>query len=771
MNNYLELVSQYAKIHKKKNRLTLMCITISVMLVAAIFGLADMSIKANINEEIRKNGNYHAMLQGISEEIAQQISYRNEVTVSGWITEIEDGIFQENTIVVMGGDEMIASEMNLKVEQGSFPSSPQEALIDRQTQIQHKLEIGDSISVSLADNQIYQYSISGIYDDFASLRRTDRHSLFLSREGIKDLVPLFDNTDFFALQFRRGTNIRRALNAIKNDYNLLDEQVVENTILLGLMGQSDNSSMFQLYLMAGILFILVLTAGTFMISSSFNMGIQDRIQFFGLLRCIGATKKQIKRYVRLEGLRFCLFGIPTGLILGCVIMWTSAWVLRFLNLSILPDMPLFQISFPGLLGGAVTGFLAVMLASRSPAKTAAKVPPTTAVTGNTNQSNKYQIKNASRTKLFHVDIAIGVNHAFSNKKNILLMTGSFAISIILFLCFTILITFVRNAIKPLQPYAPDISVIESNRSDLLDRSLFDELQALPDVKNIYGRMFYYDIPATYEQGHSNVTLLSYEKKQFEWAQAQLSDGDISSVENGDGVLVVYSDEYRWKTGDKITIHLPDGERELSVAGILSHSPFDAAEGSFNMICSEPLFTDLTGISQYSVIDIQVKADISNQVRNLSPPNSQILDKQLDNRNIRSTFNSMMVFVYGFLFIIALVALINIVNTVNTSVSNRINQYGIMRAVGMSYRQLNRMIASEAASYALTGSIAGGILGLLLHRLLFQIIIESIWGQTWQPPFQLLLIIILATLLTTWIAVILPFKKIKELSIVSIVNSY
>ena len=46
MKGYLGLVSEYAKVHKKKNRLTIICIAISVMLVTAIFGMADMSLKA-----------------------------------------------------------------------------------------------------------------------------------------------------------------------------------------------------------------------------------------------------------------------------------------------------------------------------------------------------------------------------------------------------------------------------------------------------------------------------------------------------------------------------------------------------------------------------------------------------------------------------------------------------------------------------------------------------------------------------------------------------
>nr|WP_304059648.1 hypothetical protein [Enterocloster clostridioformis] len=148
-----------------------------------------------------------------------------------------------------------------------------------------------------------------------------------------------------------------------------------------------------------------------------------------------------------------------------------------------------------MLGGAVIGFVTVMLASGSPTKKAAAVSPQAAVTGNINHKNNLRIKNASSTRLLHVDTAMGLKHAFSNKKSMVFITGSFAISIVLFLCFSVLISFMNHALKPLQPYAPDISITGADSSVLIDRSLMEELKALPDASKVYGRMFHYDVSA------------------------------------------------------------------------------------------------------------------------------------------------------------------------------------------------------------------------------------------------------------------------------------
>lgn len=616
---------------------------------------------------------------------------------------------------------------------------------------------------------------TGIYAEKAgrllAFGGSDAHGLQLSPEGMR-VLPADQYQKYDYIQFKSGVNITRALSEIKTEYGLTDKQVSTNVMLLGLMGQSNDTTMLEVYLTAGILFFLVAMAGTFMIASSFNMSILERTQFFGLLRCLGATKKQVKRYIRLEGFQYCLKGIPIGLVAGCVILWTAIFALNILNSQYLPEMPLFQISWPGIAAGVIIGFLVVMLASKSPAKRAAKVSPQAAVTGNINQTNSMRISKASNTGLFHVDTAMGFRHAFSNRKSMILIAGSFAISIVLFLCFTILITFMNHALSPLKPYAPDLTIEGTQDTVLLNSSLKKELESLSGVENVYARMFYTDIPASDKQDTNTATLVSYDKPQFEWVKDALISGSIDSVQNGNGVLVDYgySEEFNWQISDTITLNINGAPHEVQVTGIVSDVPLDSANGEWIIICSESTFTALTGVTDYKVIDMQVNEDISEQVRSLISPDMKLLDLQQHNSEVRTGYFAMAAFVYGFLIVIALVALINIINTVNASVSSRMSNYGVMRAVGMSGKQLKKVVRAEAAAYAITGSIAGGILGLLLHRFFFGMLITSNWGQLWEPPLAVLIVTIAAAILTTFISVISPAKKIERMSIVNVVNA-
>lgn len=76
-------------------------------------------------------------------------------------------------------------------------------------------------------------------------------------------------------------------------------------------------------------FLLVLAAGVLMISGSLHSSVAQRTQFFGMMRCIGMSRQQIARFVRLEALNWCKTAIPAGLVLGIAVCWILCAVLRF----------------------------------------------------------------------------------------------------------------------------------------------------------------------------------------------------------------------------------------------------------------------------------------------------------------------------------------------------------------------------------------------------------------------------------------------------------
>ena len=81
--------------------------------------------------------------------------------------------------------------------------------------------------------------------------------------------------------------------------------------------------------------------------------------------------------------------------------------------------------------------------------------------------------------------------------------------------------------------------------------------------------------------------------------------------------------------------------------------------------------------------------------------------------------------------IALIGFFNIINNIAMSVSARMREYGAMRAIGMTVRQLNRMVLGETMTYTVFGVLLGCVIGLPLNKVLFQNLVTSRWGDEWS----------------------------------------
>ena len=774
MNSYLGLIKEYGKIHKKKTRITIICIAIAVCLVTAIFGLGEAMIQAQTIGQIKANGYWHVAFKNIDNETATSIQIRPEIEVAGWLSSTQNGTLGAEAIAIMGGDEAISRNMGLTVNNGRFPQSANEALLDEQLVNKRGISLNDTVKVALSNGSTHDFVITGTYNNTLSQKKDDTHGLYLSYDGIREIGNDTSGYTYY-IQFKSGADMRTAIDTIKEDFNLPDEQVSENPALLGMIGQSRDSFMVNIYITAVILFILVLAAGTLMIASSINMSVWERVQFFGLMRCLGATTSQVKKYVLLESIRLCLFGIPIGLIVGTVITMASSAFLRCVNSAYFSDMPIFDLSLISLVSGTLVGFLTVTLAALSPAKKAAKVSPQCAVSGNAAKNTMFTTKAAMNIKRIKPETSLGISHALSDKKNILLMTGSFAISIILFLSFSVMVDFMGQGIRALKPYTPDISIVSGNNSNSLDKGVLEQAQNISGVKRAFGRMFDGDLSITSDHGDAKINLISYEENQFKWAKRELVSGSINTVINENNtVLVVHSDNSNLQVGDTFAIKTAQGENTVYVAGVLSNSSFVSEADIQTVICSEQTFQGLTGKQGYSIIDIQLTRNASEdtvtQLRGLTSSEQIFSDQREVNTGAKAAYYSFALFIYGFLVIIASITVFNIINRMNNSVSNRKNRYGVMKAIGMTGKQLHHMVIVEAATYTICGCLAGLIISLPIHRQIFQMMVTSQWGIKWHVPFGMLAIIIGITILSTVLSIIHPVKTLNKMSLTDIINA-
>ena len=783
MKNYLDLVPISAKVHRKQNRMSIICIVLAVFLVTAIFGMADMFIRGQILQAQQEKGNWHIGIRGISDEDAKLISSRPEVaTVADYGVlnyRGEQGYtLSGKNVVICGSNESVVTEIFTTLDKGTFPANENEALVTNNAKNMLHLEIGEQIVITMPDGRKILYTISGFMNNAAKLMSEDSYGVFLTTESFRAIYPDGTNSNpadytMRYVQFKSARNIQSNIADIKQQFELSDEQVSENTELLGLLGQSSNSFMLQVYATAVILFILVLIAGVLMITGSLSSNVAQRTEFFGMVRCIGATPKQVMQLVRKEALNWCRFAIPIGVVGGMVLVWVLCFILRQLSPEYFGGMPALSISYPSIIAGIVVGLLTVLLAARSPAKKASKVSPLAAVTGNANVLQP--VKKAANTKFFKIDISLGIHHAKASKKNFILMISSFSISIILFLAFSVTIDFMNHTLTPLQPWTADISVISPEDTCSVKAEFIEELQQNPAVKNVYGRMFAYNVPVIVNGEEKVVDLISYEDMQFDWAKDYVLSGSLEKAqsENNTG-LIVFEPQNDIEAGDVITLNLNGSQADIEIVGMLSDCPFNNRQDAGKLICSEDTFRKLTGETEYTIIDIQLSQDATendvNEIHRLVGSQYTFSDERMGNSNTRGAYYCFGLFIYGFLVLIALITLFNIINSIAMSVAAKMKQYGAFRAIGLSNRQLAKMIIAEASTYAITGTICGSILGIVCNKILFSKLITYQWGDIWSVPLVELGIIIVVVAIAVILAVRNPIRKMKETSIVDTISA-
>ncbi len=790
MKNYLDLVPLYTRAHRKQNRMSIFCIFLSVFLVAAIFGMADMYIRSQLIKTRQEDGNWHIALSRISDKTAELIAARPEVqTVVCYGTlnyRLDLGYtVGGKDVVICGGEAPLLTEIYAgALSEGAFPSTAHEVLVSANVKKELGLDIGSPIAIRDAAGTESVYTICGFSENPPMVLNKDIYAVFMNTAAFRDFFPGVtdgepdDYDSCFLVQFRDHHRIRSTINDIKAQFQLSDAQVGEQAMLLGLLGQSGegNPFMLMIYAAAAVLSILVLLAGILMIASSLNSNIAGRTEFFGMLRCIGATPRQITRLVHREALSLCTLAIPASLLSSMAVIWVLCAVLRCLSPMYFSTMPAFAVSLPSIAAGTVIGILTVLLASRAPAKRASKASPLAAVTGSAN--DLAPVRRAADTSVCKVDTALGIHHAMASRRNFLLVVGSFALSIILFLSFSTTIDFMRHAIKVLQPWSPDISIISQDNTCTVDRTLLSALNKNPAVRRVYGRMFAYDLPATTDGRDHTAMLISYDEQQFRWAKRYLLDGSLEDVQRQTGIgLIVSSPQYNnqtdVRTGDTVTLTIDGKPADIKITGMISECPFNTPDGDI-IICSEDTFRQFTGKEDYTIIDIQLAGTAGDTdvdaIRALAGTAYTFSDLRTNNQSTLGANYSFKLFLYGFLFLIAMVTVCNIINCVAMSVESRIKQYGGLRAIGLSGRQLQKMIVAETLTFAVTGAICGVTAGLLLNKKLFEILVSSRWGEPWSLPLSELAIILGIAALSVLLSVRGPIRKIRSMSIVDTINA-
>ena len=774
MRSYLSLVPISAKVHKRQSRMTRICIILAVFLVTSIFSMADMWTDAETTAMRHNHGDWHIALQNVSKDEAEQIRKNSNVAVSSWYDEINTDAEQNYYIdgknaVLYGIEESYITDIMKYPTEGVYPQNENEVALSADAKELFSVKIGDEITLDTPVGDV-KYTISGFYEDDTEFNDIiGGCCVFMNRKTFDEIRRLngVESESQFYIRFQNENGLKKTIADMMQQYNLTAENVKENTAVLGMLGASSNESVNELYPLAAACFVIILIAGVFMISSCMNSNVAQRTKFFGMMRCIGASKQQIIRFVRLEALNWCKTAIPIGCALGTVTCWILCAILRFFVKGEWVDMPLFAVSINGILCGALVGVITVFIAAHSPAKQAAMVSPAAAVSGNADMSKN--VNHAAKTRFLKVETSLGIHHATSTKKNLFLMTGSFALMIVLFLAFSACLDFVHKLLPSVtSKFTPDITIASQDDTNSLDGNLPDKIAEIEGVESAFGMMTRTAFSVEVNGNETEIDLFSHDKTLLDTFKKSVISGDISRVyEDGNYAMAVYNQDYRLSVGDKIKT----GNQELEIVCVTSEG-VGSVSGAPTVVCSEKTFMRLTGECRFAMISVVLKKDVSeaavSKIRDLVG-DCLFVDNREENSDINGSYWVFRIASYGFLAIISLITVLNITNSISMGVSARIKQYGAMRAVGMGSGQVAKMITAEAVTYAICGTAAGIILGLLLHYLIYAKIVITHFGGSWNIPFATIAIVLLLVVFSCIVAIYAPAKRIRNMAITATIN--
>ena len=678
MKSFLGLIPISAKVRKRQNRMTILCIIISVLLVTTIFSVADMFIRTKRNELQNKHGKYHIQLENISRSIGEEIGSRSDVAAVGWSEAFNADTDQpyyigEKRAALYGADSIYLNQLSNALEEGDFPQRDNEVMLSSNAKLALDVQIGDTVTIE-TPAETADFTIAGFGSDDREYYQGQTYlvAVYMTRTEFTSLMEqngISLNPTCY-VQFQNASKASDAIMEIKEQYDLSEESISENTAIMGIAGQSNDDSVKNIYGLAAILFVLVLLAGVLMISGSMNSNVAQRTKFFGMMRCIGASRGQIIRYVRLEAINWCKTAVPVGLLLGTAISWSICAILHYGIGGEFQTIPVLALSPVGLISGALVGMVTVLLAAQSPAKRAAKVSPMAAVSGNPDRMPS--ARHTLRLNLVRIEKTLGVHHAIASKKNWFLMTASFSLSIILFLCFTVGLDFARELLPSLRSWQPDITLTGYANEPVLSQSLSDAIRSIPGVDHVFGSAYMENVSAaSSKQGIDHVNITSYSDYLLDSAKDSLVQGDLSEI-YGDSnkVMTVLNKDNPLKVGDTIQI----AGQEVVIACVISDGLYSS---EYSVICSQETLTRLTGEQNYSMIGVQLDKDAADdtvkQISSLAENNVIFADQRESNRQDRATYLATVFIVYSFLGIIAMITLFNIVNCISMSETARIKQ--------------------------------------------------------------------------------------------------
>ena len=724
-NNNNKVIHNIAKASLKESKIKniFMILTISLAICfIMVLGLASLNYKTYEREIVK--GMQDCIYYDVSKDQINNLQANENV---GCAMEYRSGFEKETgdiKIKPIYYDYEIQEMSTYKLLKGNFPNKENEVVIDvivaKELGIQEN--IGETIEI-LGE----KFIISGFIDYGKAMY----YPTFFSKEYSESGV-LFKNSTLDAL-IKVSPNMKIPSTTYIKDffYELGKTNGIERKNINPNNRFVDTFSinMQELQTFIGLSIVVLIISGI-VIYSIFYLSVSSKVKEYAQLRTIGMSKKQIKKLIKFESLEYCKIAIPLGIVVGSIISYfvsSNGWnVLNALKLAIV---------------SCILGTIAVFISVTKPAKRASNVSP---IEGLRYTGNNENIKGTNKLCRNLTPNSLGKIEFNRNRKktNITLISliigGTLFIGVLTFTGSINSEKYARNGYFKDCEYNLTFSIESLSDSkngiyDLVSKGntltkIKEELEKLEEIDYITDRKTYLvKLDTKNDVINEEIEAMSEEFQEAMTKSLKSGTGDIHELTEKSEVYLGYSDVFEEvygyipKVGDKITIHYFNGEDktiELTIGGV-GDSEFSKYVRLIGwVLIPQNIYNQITeGIDSTSYLEVTTKNHIYNE--NIDNKVKSIVQNYEDiscttysewHENAQKSAETFKNGIIGISAFIVLFSVINLINTVITSMVTRRKEIAILQSMGMTRKQVNKMIISENIWLAVPNCLASSIIG-------------------------------------------------------------
>ncbi len=584
----------------------------------------------------------------------------------------------------------------------------------------------------------------------------------------------------------------------------IEEKIVKtphimNGYLISLETMSlKNSTMKVLYILSTIVIIIIIVSSVFCIKNSFDISIAEKTKQYGMFRSIGATSKQIKKNVLYEAFILGIIGIPLGILCGLLASWILIKVCNYYLYGTLNGITLvFNTSLISILISILLGSITIYFSALKSARRASKLSPMVAIRNS--EDIKIKSKKLRTPKyiksLFGVGGVISYKNLKRNKKKYRTTVISIVISVSVFIglyyfmnmAFSILDLEVGSSDANIQLIIGDNSKDKENNLNKIEQIFnLDNIERISFQKRLLGEIIdktLYTKEFNKLIGTNGTKISIFAIGDSEYRTYVKSLGlNYSDVKNT-GILINNSFAYdedskkdveisvlNIKKNDKVDIKINNITHQIKISEVTKERPFGFSNtySSGFIIVSDEYLKELDSNFNYGWILIR-----SNNADLLQSNIEKILgdiDYNLDNtdknyRIVKGVYTLVAIFLYGFITVITLIGITNIFNTITTNINLRRGEFAILKSVGMTSHEFNRLINLETIFYSLKSLLIGIPLGVGISYLIYIAFSEGSREFQYEFPFGGVFISILAVFILVFIIMNYSIKKVNKQNII------